>query len=127
MKVNKKASVITLIMAALLVMPMVAWAGGGGGPFSAGYFALVIEVGFILALIGGSTLLEKVGIKVPKLIQFPILYASAYVLLRVVLSPPIPFSLLAMYMGVFTIGALLYCSCTVDSWNSYPGAGPLYD
>lgn len=123
MRVNKRASVTTLIMAVILAIPMAAWAGGGGGPYSAGFFALVINVGFVLILIAGATILEKMGIKIPKLVQFPILYAAAYILLRVVLQPPIPFSLLAMYMGVFTIGALLYCSCTTESWNSF--AGPI--
>lgn len=122
MRNHSRFVIISPILAIILAIPVVAWAGGSGGPFSAGEY-VVIEMGLVIGCIFAGWIAKKMGINVPKLIQFPILWAVAYIGLRVILTPPIPFSLLAMYMGVFTIGILLYCSCTFESWESF--AGPI--
>ncbi|HIE66161.1 MAG: c-type cytochrome [Nitrospira sp.] len=118
---NKKKTVLTQVLMMLLVLPVVAWAGGGATGFiDAGTFALVIEAGLVLgAIFLGWIAKDKMGIKIPKLIQGPILWIMAYVNFRVILQPPIPFSLLAMYMGVCTLVILLYCSLTVESWEDF--------
>jgi len=121
MKINHRFTILFPILAIVLAIPVSVWAGGGGGQFmSAGYYALVVETGLVIgAIFLGWLVKEKMGIHIPKLIQFPILWVMCYVALRVILQPPIPFSLLAMYMGVCTICIFLYCSLTVDSWRDF--------
>lgn len=107
------------IMGLILAVPVFAWAGGGGGPFDAGTFA-VIEVGLVLFAVFSAWLIkDKMKIPLPKLIQAPLLWIIAYIGFRVILQPPIPFSLLAMYMGVCTVAIFLYCSLTTPSWEEF--------
>ncbi|MFQ5598755.1 MAG: c-type cytochrome [Nitrospiria bacterium] len=116
----KRLSILASIVAVILAVPMIARAGGGGGPYSAGFFALVIETGFVLGAIFLAWLVQKkMGIKISTLIKFPFLWFMCLFILRVVLQPPIPFSLLAMYMGVCTMGILAYCSMTRPQWESF--------
>ncbi len=109
------------VMAIILALPVLAWAGGGGatGFINAGTFAFVAEVGLVLGAIVGSWIFTKMGMPLPKIIQAPILWIFSYIAFRVILQPPIPFSLLAMYMGVCTVCILLYCSLTTESWQEF--------
>src|SRR3990167_4407462 len=95
-------SLLVQILAAVIAAPMVAWAGGGGtGWIDAGRFALIVQFGAGLSVIFLAWIIkEKLNIKIPKLIQAPIIWIAAFIVFRVILQPPIPFTLLAIYMGV---------------------------
>ncbi len=116
----KHKSILASIIAIILAIPMIAHAEGGGQFYSAGYFAFIIEAGAVAGVIFAAWVIQvKLGINIPKIIQFPILWAMCYILLRVVLQPPIPFTLLAMYMGVCTMAIMCYVSITTPSWNEF--------
>ena len=120
----KRILSLTPLVATVLAVPVAAWAEGGSQFYSAGYFALVIETGLVASAVFLAWLWkEKLGLPLPKLVQAPLLWIMCYIGLRVILQPPIPFTLLAIYMGVCTCGILLYCSITFESWKSF--AGPI--
>jgi hypothetical protein len=106
----------------LLLLPSVTWAGGGGatGLINPATFALVVELGTFLTIIFLAWVIkEKLGIPLPKLLQAPIIWLTAYIVMRYFLQPPIPFSLLAMYMGIITLAIFLYVSIDEPSWEAF--------
>jgi len=118
---NKGKSLLAYVFFLVLAMPMLAWAGGGTGSWiDAGRFALVVEMGIALSVIFMAWVIkEKVGIHIPKIVQGPIIWIFAYIIFGVILRPPIPFQLLAMYMGVITIGILLYLTIDQPSFEEF--------
>ncbi|VAX30800.1 hypothetical protein MNBD_NITROSPIRAE01-1796 [hydrothermal vent metagenome] len=119
MNMFKNKTLFVQVLALILAIPMLAWAGGGGGAFSAGMFS-VFKVLIVLGLVFFAWIIkDKMGIPLPKIIQAPILWIACYLTFRVLLQPPIPFSLLAMYMGVCTVVIFLYCSLTTASWEEF--------
>ena len=97
-----------------------AWTGGGAtGWINAGTFALVVQMGTFLAIIFLAWLIKKMGIPLPKLVQAPLIWITAYIVLRKFLQPPIPFTLLAIYMGIITLAIFLYCSLDEPSWEEF--------
>ncbi len=124
MKTNQNMAGLFLWLFALLAtltFPVAAWAGGGAtGWINAGTYALVVQLGTFLLIIFLAWLLkEKMGIPVPKLLQAPLIWLTAYIVMRKVLQPPIPFSLLAIYMGIVTLSIFLYVSCDEPSWQEF--------
>lgn len=75
-------------------------------------------LGISLILLGWL-IKEKMGIPIPKLIQAPLIWITAYIMFRFILQPPIPFSLLAIYMAVVTIACFLYVSLSQPSWEEF--------
>lgn len=79
--------------------------------------------GFILFLAGGAlalialhALFEKVaGRPLPLLLQAPIVWTAAYLTFRHVLQPPMPLFLMQIYLGIVTIGVLLFALATTPS------------
>ena len=79
--------------------------------------------GFILFLAGGAlamialhALFEKVaGRPLPRLLQAPIVWTAAYLTFRHVLQPPMPLFLMQIYLGIVTIGVLLFALATTPS------------
>lgn len=118
---QRATSLITQVLFIVLALPMAVWAGGGGAGFiDAGKFALIIEMGLGISLILlGWLIKEKMGIPIPKLIQAPLIWITAYIMFRFILQPPIPFSLLAIYMAVVTIACFLYVSLSQPSWEEF--------
>jgi|SRR5579863_9228316 len=107
------------------LVPSIALAESDFTRLNAGTFALVIELGMGLgAVLVAWIIKEKLHIRIPKIAQGVIVWGLAYILLRVILQPPIPFTLLAMYMGVITIGIFLYVSITEPSWKEF--ISPIY-
>ena len=98
-----------------------AWAGGGGTGFiNAGTFALVVEMGVALSVVFAAWILkDKLGIPIPKILQGVFIWIAAYIVFGVILQPPIPFTLLAVYMGIITIGIFLYVSIDPNSWEEF--------
>lgn len=87
---------------------------------NSGTFALIVLIGSGLLAIAAAWLLkEKLGIGIPKLAQPPLLGLLAYIVFRVVLQPPIPFSLLVPYMTITLVAILLYLSLTEESWQEF--------
>lgn len=118
---QRATSLVLQVLFVILALPMVVWAGGGGaGWIDAGKFALVIEMGLGISLILlGWLVKEKMGMPLPKLIQAPLIWITAYVMFRFILQPPIPFSLLAIYMAVVTIAIFLYITISQPSWEEF--------
>lgn len=115
-----RRNVLLLTLVSLIAwFPTDGWAAVGG-TWNAGTFALVVQMGMGLGAIFIAWIIkEKMGIKIPKLLQAPIIWILAYIVMRVFLQPPIPFSLLAIYMGIITIGIFLYVSITEPSWDEF--------
>ncbi len=104
----------------VLAGPMTAWAGGGAeGWINAGTYALVVQLGSFLTIIFLAWLFKRMGIPLPKLVQAPLIWITAYIVLREFLQPPIPFSLLAIYMGIVTLSIFLYISLDETSWEEF--------
>ncbi len=120
-----KQRVTSLILQGLFVilaLPMVTWASGGGAPgwMDAGRFALIVEAGIgIASILLAWIIKDKLKIPIPKLVQAPLIWLTAFVVFRYILQPPIPFSLLAIYMSVVTIAVFLYITITQPSWEEF--------
>ena len=91
-----------------------------GAYLNAATFALVVEMGTGLLAIAAAWLVqEKFGIRLPKLFQAVTIWVLAFTVMRVILQPPVPFSLLAIYMGVVIVGTFLYVSITEEDWREF--------
>jgi len=53
------------------------------------------------------------------MLQAVFIWLTAYIVLRKFLQPPIPFTLLAMYMGIVTLATFLYVSSNEPSWQEF--------
>ncbi len=120
MLLRRRWGVLSFVVA-VLGLPASVWAAGGGaGWINAGTFALVVALGSFLAVIFLAWLIKvKLGIPLPKIVQGPLIWLAAYIVLRKFLYPPIPFTLLAMYMGIITIAILLYISLDESSFDEF--------
>jgi len=115
----KKAESIAWIVF-LGSVPRSAWGADSGAFLNAGTFALVVEMGAGLLAVAAAWLIrEKIGVRPPRIFQALSIWVLAYVVMRVILVPPIPFSLLAIYMGVVSVGIFLYISLTEASWEEF--------
>jgi DMSO reductase family type II enzyme heme b subunit len=54
-----------------------------------------------------------------KLLQAAVVMALAFAVFKYAIRPPIPFSLLSIYMAITTMAVLLYVSSDSDSWRSF--------
>ena len=119
-KMNRRPPLWLFIGLLVGLLPATTWAADSSAFMDAGTFALLVEMGTGLSAIFLAWIIkDKLGIRIPKIAQAVILWVLAYIVMRVILQPPIPFTLLAMYMGVLTIGILLYVSITEPSWNEF--------
>ena len=140
-----------LLDAVKLVMswtPRVMAGGGGGftGPFDPIAFLtswypgampiqllLVLAATFVLFLVVNA-FLKKRGQGVPMLAQGILSWLAAYIILKFVLQPPIPSSLLYTFMGLITLVIGLFVSANESSWsetkrpvlNTLLGITPVY-
>jgi hypothetical protein len=113
-------ALVGVLVGLVLGGPMTAFAGGGAtGWINAGTFALVVQMGTFLTIIFLAWLIKKMGYPLPKLLQAPLIWLTAYIVLRKFLQPPIPFTLLAIYMGIITLAIFLYCSIDEPSWEEF--------
>jgi len=116
----KQKSLLLALFSAIFLYPKILWAGGATGFIDAGKFALIILVGVGLGIILIAWFIKnKLKIHIPKLLQAPIIWLTAYFVFRVILQPPIPFSLIAVYMGIITIAIFLYSSLDEASWQEF--------
>ena len=79
---------------------------------------LILTVAFFV-FVGVNWYLKKQGRGVPMLAQAILAWITSYILLGVVLYPPIPVSLLYTYMGLITIVLFLLVSSDEDSWTDF--------
>lgn len=115
-----KKSLSLAIFLGFLLHPLISWAGGATGFIDAGVFALIIQMGAGLGIIFAAWFIKnKLKIHIPKLVQAPLIWITAYIVYAYVLQPPIPFSLLVVYMGITTIGIFLYVSLDEASWQEF--------
>jgi mono/diheme cytochrome c family protein len=54
-----------------------------------------------------------------RLFQAALIVVGSFVVLRFVIQPPAPFSVLAEYMGIILLATLVYVSSDSDSWRSF--------
>jgi hypothetical protein len=79
---------------------------------------LILTVAFF-AFVGVNWYLKKQGRGVPMFAQAILAWITSYIVLSVVLYPPIPVSLLYTYMGLITIVLFLLVSSDEDSWTDF--------
>jgi len=95
---------------------------------------LVLVFTFILFVVGNFLLKKRFGKGVPALGQAILIWSAAYFILKFIIVPPIPVTLLATFMGLITIVLFLLVSSTEASWqefqrpilNTITGATPVY-
>ena len=79
---------------------------------------LVLVVTFF-AFIVGQHLLKRSGKPVPAFGQAVLIWLAAYGILKWVVWPPLPSSLLVIYMVLITVVVFLLISSTNRSWNPF--------
>jgi len=79
---------------------------------------LVLAVAFS-AFIAGQYFLKKIGKPVPASGQTVLIWLAAYSILKWVVWPPLPSSLLFIYMALVTLVTFLLVSSTDRSWNAF--------
>jgi hypothetical protein len=116
----KRKSLLMAILSACLLYPVLSFAGGASGFINAGTFALVVQLGMGLTVIFLAWFVKNVlKIHIPKLVQAPLIWIAAFIVFRVILQPPLPFTILAVYMGIITIAIFLYSSIDEPSWQEF--------
>jgi len=111
---------LSVIVWPVILWPAASWASVGAGWVDAGTFALIIQLGMGLLLIFLAWFIKvKLKIPIPKLLQVPLIWIGAFIVFRYILQPPIPLTLLIIYMGVSTIAILLYASIDQPSWEDF--------
>ena len=54
-----------------------------------------------------------------RLFQSVLVLVVAYVIFRFGIRPPVPFSVLSLYMGIVLLAVLVYVSSDADSWRAF--------
>jgi hypothetical protein len=80
---------------------------------------LVVLTVTFLVVIAAQTLLKRIGKPLTPFWQVVSLWLLAFALFKWVLSPPIPFSLLAIYMGLITMVLFVWISATERTWGEF--------
>src|SRR4030095_15216072 len=78
---------------------------------------LIFGLFLILSLGVGALYRRSTGRPLHMLIQGTGAWLIAYIVLRYILSPPIPMSVLSTYMGLITLVIFLYISSTEAGWQ----------
>lgn len=82
--------------------------GTNGAFLSAGAFILLLALTFI-ALIAIHTVFKRItGWSVPPLFQAVLIWLAAYGVFKYLLQPAMPSTLLYTYMGITTVGILMF-------------------
>ena len=79
---------------------------------------LVLAVTFF-AFIVGQYFLKKNGRTVPVMAQAALIWFTAYAIFKIVVQPPLPSSLIAIYMGLTSVVVFLLISSTNRSWDEF--------
>lgn len=72
-----------------------------------------------LAVVTVQTLLQRIGRPLTPFWQVIGIWLLAFALFKWVLAPPIPFSLLAIYMGPITLVLFVWVSATERTWGRF--------
>ncbi len=81
-------------------------------------FLLLVSLLF-LAFVVSHYILRRFDKLIPVLAQAVLIWLTAYFVLKYVIYPPIPSSLLYTYMGLITIVIFLLVSSTEKSWEAF--------
>ena len=95
---------------------------------------LIIASTFVLFLVGSYVIQKTTGKKVPMLAQGVLTWLAAIFILKFVVQPPLPSSLLYTFMGLITLVVSLFVSANEASWtetkrpviNTLLGVTPVY-
>jgi hypothetical protein len=79
---------------------------------------LVLAVAFF-AFITGQYFLKKFGKPVPAFGQAALIWVTACGIFKIVVQPPLPSSLITIYMGLVTVVVFLLISSTNVSWSEF--------
>ncbi|HUK55284.1 MAG TPA: hypothetical protein VLY20_01340 [Nitrospiria bacterium] len=79
---------------------------------------LVLAVAFF-AFIIGHHLLKKIGRPLPVIAQAALIWFTAYGILKIIVWPPLPSSLISIYMGLLTVVVFILISSTNRSWDEF--------
>jgi hypothetical protein len=74
---------------------------------------------FFVTFVAGHHVLRRMGRSIPVLGQAILIGLAAYSVLKYVIAPPIPSSLLYTYMGLITLVIFLLVSSVETSWKAF--------
>lgn len=80
---------------------------------------LVVLAVTFLAVVAVHALLKRIGSPITPFWQVIGIWLLAFALFKWVVSPPIPASLLAIYMGLITVVLFVWISATDRTWAEY--------
>ena len=95
----------------------------GSGYFLEGFMPMqmLVEMALITGLFGLLAHISKKRLRLSKFSQAIGLLAVAILYLKYRVSPPMPFSILAMYTTIIAIGIFVWVSATPANWKSFCG------
>jgi lipid-A-disaccharide synthase-like uncharacterized protein len=80
---------------------------------------LVLTAAFVIYVVGNYLLKKQFGKGVPAFWQAILIVLGAYFILKYVITPPIPVSLLYTFMGLIIIVVFLFISSTEAAWREF--------
>jgi len=80
---------------------------------------LVLLAATFLLLLVTQALLKRIGTSITPFWQVVGLWLFAFALFKWVIAPPIPFSLLVIYMGLVTVVLFAWISATEQTWGPF--------
>lgn len=81
-------------------------------------FFLLLGFTFI-ALVICQFLLKRIGLGVPVFGHIVLFWLSGYLILKYVVYPPLPKSMLYNYMGIITVALFLLVSSSEETWKAF--------
>jgi predicted secreted protein len=82
---------------------------------------LVLAVAFFVFIVG-QYFLKKIGRPLPVMAQAALIWFTAYAIFKIVVQPPLPSSLITIYMGLLTVVVFILISSTNRSWDEFKQA-----
>jgi len=80
---------------------------------------LLILAAVFLSIVTVQTLLKRIGTPITPFWQVIGVWLLGFALFKWVISPPIPFSLFATYMGLLTVVLFVWVSATEQTWGEF--------
>jgi len=80
---------------------------------------LVVLAVTFLAVLASQSLLKRLGTPITPFWQVVSIWLLSYALFKWAITPPIPFSLLATYMGLVTAVLFVWISATEQTWGTF--------
>ena len=81
-------------------------------------FLFLLGITFLVFLMS-HFLLKRIGLGIPVFGQIILIWLTAYFILRYIVHPPLPITMIYNYMGIVIFVLFLFVSATEETWKAF--------